>query len=58
MQYGLEELRHYFDRSRRSIDKRRGWRYEAKVLFPDLDLASLKALTYRAKIAGPFGTTG
>jgi predicted amidohydrolase len=57
-QYGLEELRHYLDRSRRSIDGRRGWQYEAKVLFPDLDIASLKALTYRAKIAGPSGTTG
>ena len=57
-QYGLEELRHYLDRSRRSIDGRRGWRYEAKVLFPDLDIARLKALAHRAKIAGPSGTTG
>lgn len=57
-QYGLEELRHYLDRSRRSIDERRGWRYEAKVLFPDMDIASLKALTYRAKNAGSSGTTG
>lgn len=47
-QYGLEELRHYLDRSRHAIDERRGWQYEAKVLFPDLDVASLKALTYRA----------
>ena len=53
-QYGLEELRHYLDRSRRSIDERRGWQYEAKVLFPDLDTAGLKALAYRAKA----GTTG
>ena len=48
-QYGLEELRHYLDRSRQGIDERRGWRYEAKVLFPDMDLASLKSLSVRAK---------
>jgi predicted amidohydrolase len=47
-QYGLEELRHYLKRSRRSIDERRGWQYEAKVLFPELGVASLKALTQRA----------
>jgi len=52
-QYGLEELRDYLDRSRRSIDERRGWRYEAKVLFPGLDTAGLKALTDRYKAAGP-----
>jgi len=57
-QYGLEELRHYLDRSRRSIDEKRGWRYEAKVLFPDLDAAGLKALSYRGKIAGPAGAGG
>ena len=54
-QYGLEELRHYLDRSRRSIDARRGWQFGAKVLFPDLDVAGLKALNHResrAKIAG------
>ena len=47
-QYGLEELRHYLDRSRRTIDERRGWQFEAKVLFPDLDVAGLKALHHRA----------
>jgi predicted amidohydrolase len=47
-QYGLVELRHYLDRSRRAIDGRRGWQYEAKVLFPDLNVASLKVLTQRA----------
>lgn len=57
-QYGLEELRHYLDRSRRSIDERRGWRYEAKVLFPDLDVPTLKALANRGKVAGTSGTTG
>jgi len=45
--YRLEELRQYLDRSRRAIDGRRGWQYEAKVLFPDLDVASLKALNHR-----------
>jgi len=47
-QYGLEEIRHYLDRSRRAIDERRGWEYQAKVLFPELDAASLKALFPRA----------
>ena len=47
-QYGLEDLRHYLDRSRQAIDRRRGWQYEAKVLFPDLDIAGLKALNHRA----------
>lgn len=57
-QYGMEELRHYLDRSRRSIDERRGWQYAAKVLFPDLDTASLKGLTERAKAATPAGNNG
>lgn len=52
-EYGLEELRHYIDRSRRAIDERRGWEYQAKVLFPNLDTASLKELTLRARNAGP-----
>ena len=47
-QYGLEELRHYLDRSRHAIDERRGWQYQARVLFPDLDAAGLKVLTFRA----------
>jgi predicted amidohydrolase len=29
-EYGLEELRHYLDRSRRSIDERRGWKFAAR----------------------------
>jgi predicted amidohydrolase len=56
-QYGLEELRHYLDRSRQGIDERRGWRYEARVLFPNMDVASLKALTVRAENASHSGTT-
>ena len=60
-EYGLEELRHYLDSCRRAIDGRRGWQYEAKVLFPDLDVAGLKALNHRdsrAKIAGLSETAG
>ncbi len=57
-QYGMEELRHYLDRSRRAIDKRRGWQYEARVLFPDLDAPSLKALPLRARNSKPSGSTG
>jgi predicted amidohydrolase len=56
--YGMEELRHYLDRSRRAIDERRGWQYEARVLFPDLDTAGLKALTLRARNRGPSKTNG
>jgi beta-ureidopropionase len=51
-QYGLEELRHFLERSRREIDGRRGWQYEARVLFPDLDIAGLKALAHGAKSTG------
>ncbi len=49
-QFGLGELRHYLDRSRRAIDDRRGWEYQAKVLFPNLDTASLKELSLKAKL--------
>lgn len=57
-EYGLEELRHYLDRSRQGIDERRGWQYQARVLFPELDTAHLKNLSSRAKGAGPSGTAG
>jgi len=57
-QYGLEELRHYVDRSRQAIDVRRGWQYEARVVFPDLDESRLKALSTHARKAAPSGTTG
>ena len=30
-EYGLEELRHYLDRSRRSIDERRGWEFATRI---------------------------
>lgn len=43
-QYGLEELRHYIERSRVVIDKRRGWEFAEKVIFPDKSIARLKVL--------------
>jgi hypothetical protein len=33
-QYGLEELRHYIDRSRVAIDKRWGWEFAGMAAFP------------------------
>jgi predicted amidohydrolase len=57
-QYGLEEIRHYLDRSRRAIDERRGWEYQAKVLFPNLDADDLRALSLRARNAAPTKTNG
>lgn len=57
-EFGLEELRHYIDRSRGAIDARRGWEYQAKVLFPNLDADDLKALTLRARNASPAKTNG
>jgi hypothetical protein len=57
-QYGLEEIRLYLDRSRRAIDERRGWEYQAKVLFPNLDAADLKALSLRARNSAPIKTNG
>jgi hypothetical protein len=43
-QYGLEELRHYLDRSRISINKRRGWKFAERVVFPNKSISELKAL--------------
>jgi predicted amidohydrolase len=51
-QYGLEELRHYLDRSRNSIDEKRGWEFGAKVLFPNMDRAMLKSLSHPAELTG------
>jgi predicted amidohydrolase len=42
-QYGLEELRHYIERSRVAIDKRRGWEFAGEVAFPDKSVSQLKA---------------
>jgi hypothetical protein len=50
-QYDLEELRHYIDRSRLAIDKRRGWQFAEKALFPNQSVAQLKAL--EAKLGKP-----
>ena len=41
-QYGLEELRHYLERSRVAIDDRRGWEFTAKVAFPDKTIGELQ----------------
>jgi predicted amidohydrolase len=40
--YGLEELRHYLDRSRVAIDQRRGWEFAEETVFPNSDVAELK----------------
>jgi len=42
-QYGLEELRHYIERSRSAIDKRRGWEFAGKAAFPDKTVGELQA---------------
>jgi len=41
--YGLEELRHYIERSRVAIDKRRGWEFAAKAVFPEKTVDELQA---------------
>lgn len=48
-QYGLEELRHYIERSRVAIDKRRGWEFSAKVAFPEKTGAELQAFASKEK---------
>ena len=40
--YGLEELRHYLDRSRVAIDQRRGWEFAEETVFPSSDVAEVK----------------
>jgi len=42
-QYGLEELRHYIERSQVAIDKRRGWEFAAKAVFPEKTVDELQA---------------
>jgi predicted amidohydrolase len=42
-QYGLEELRHYLERSRVAIDKLRGWEFAAKSVFPEKTVGELEA---------------
>jgi predicted amidohydrolase len=41
-EYGLEELRHYLDRSRVAIDQRRGWEFAEETVFPPSDVADLQ----------------
>jgi len=48
-QYGLEELRHYLERSRVAIDSRRGWEFAAKVAFPEKTVAELRAFASKEK---------
>lgn len=50
-QYGLEELRHYLERSRLAIDARRGWEFQERVVFPNKSIAALKALAPETEIA-------
>jgi predicted amidohydrolase len=40
--YGLEELRHYLDRSRVAIDQRRGWEFAEEKVSPNSDVAEPK----------------
>ncbi|MGH9398372.1 MAG: carbon-nitrogen hydrolase family protein [Terriglobia bacterium] len=56
-QYGLEELRHYIDRSRLEIDRRRGWEFAEKVIFPDKNIGELKALALETEIGKPRKTS-
>jgi hypothetical protein len=48
-QYGLEELRHYIDRSRVAIDKRRGWEFAGKAAFPNKSIDELQAFATRER---------
>jgi predicted amidohydrolase len=43
--YEIEELRHYLDRSRVSIDQRRGWEFAEETVFPASDVAKAKPAT-------------
>ena len=48
-QYGIEELRHYLERSRVAIDSRRGWEFTAKVAFPEKTVGELQAFASKEK---------
>lgn len=48
-EYGLEELRHYLRRSRMAIDKRRGFEFAEKLIFPDKDIEALKTLAMQTE---------
>ncbi len=49
-QYGLEELRHYIERSRGAIDKRRGWEFSAKAAFPEKTVGEIQAFASKEEI--------
>jgi predicted amidohydrolase len=51
-QYGMEELRDYLNRSRHGIDAKRGFDFEAKVIYPDMDRARLTSLSHHGDMAG------
>ena len=42
--YGLEELRHYLDRSRVAIDQRRGFEFAEETVFPSSDVGAREGL--------------
>ncbi|MGB6724441.1 MAG: carbon-nitrogen hydrolase family protein [Terracidiphilus sp.] len=48
-QYGLEELRHYIERSRVAIDKLRGWEYSARTDFPEKTVPELQAFASKTE---------
>jgi predicted amidohydrolase len=48
-EYGIEELRHYLERSRVAIDGRRGWEFEESVVFPNKSIAALRTLASEAE---------
>ncbi len=43
-EYGMEELRHYIERSRLAIDRRRGWEFAERNVFPNKTVPELKTL--------------
>lgn len=49
-QAGLEELRHYISRSRVAMDRRRGWEFEERVVFPTKGIADLKSLALKSEL--------
>ena len=48
-QYGLEELRHYIERSQLAIDTRRGWEFAAKAAFPEKTVGEIQAFASKKR---------
>lgn len=48
-QYGLEELRHYLERSRLAIDKLRGWEFAGKAAYPEKTVDELQAFASKKR---------